>query len=286
MDYTELFDKYIDGRLKDRELAEFERALENDPGLKKELEKFLELHNAAEKDIGQDKIPEEEYEIDRETDKLSKNDIYEYRKEKRESSDSDMSDFEHLLKDAEKDYFNKGGRKIKITRLVWYAAAAMVFIVLTISVFILVRNNQQKSVDLYAFFFEPYIKSEKIFEITRSSDDFYYAIQVFEAGDYARASILFNNLADSVELKVYALFYAGLTSIELGRWEEAIELFKSAIGCGENQMTYNSRWYLGLCYLRIDDEESGKIQFKILASEKNEYSRNARQILRILDRRR
>jgi len=286
MDYTELFDRYIEGRLTGKELEEFERALENDPDLKNDLEKFKALYIAAEKTIGQDKPEEEEYAIDKETDELSRDDISKYRKEKRGLSDTDMTGFEEMLKNAERDHFNERGGRFKKTRFIWYGAAAVVFMILAVSVFMIIRTNKLNTLDLYATFFEPYVKSEKIFELTRSSDDFYYAVKVFEAGDYSRAAILFSNLADSVELEAYALFYAGLTSMELGRWDEAISSLKNAIGCGENQIAYDSRWYLGLCYLRVDDEDSARTQFEILASEKNEYTRKSRQILRILDKRR
>jgi len=285
MDYTELFDRYIDGRLNGKDLEDFERRLESDPEFKGELEKFRILNAVAEKNIGRDESTEVDNGIDKETEELSLKDISEFGKEKRRSSDSDLTDFEHVLKYAERDYFNKGKTAFNKFRFIWYASAAVLIIALSISTYFFIRESQQRKVDLYAAFYKPYVKSDKVFELTRSSDDFYYAIKVFETGDFSRATLLFNNLSDSLELRVYALFYAGLTSIELGRWEEAINYFKLVIGCGENQMNYVSRWYLGLCYLRIDDDESAKKQFEVLASDKNAYSHKARKILRILDRR-
>jgi len=285
MDYTELFDRYIDGQLEGKELEDFERKLEIDPDLKDELEKFRKLNAVAERSIGRDESTEGEAEVDSETEVLSKEDISEFGKGKRASTDNDLSDFQQVLKDAEKGYLMEGKTPFNRIRLMWYTSAAVLIIALSTATYFFIRNSQQRTADLYAAFFEPYIKSDKVFELTRSSDDFYYAVQVFEAGDFSRATFLFSNLSDSSELRVYALFYAGLTSIELGRWEDAISSFKQAIGCGENQMSYVSRWYLGLCYLRIDDEESAKKQFEVLSSEKNPYSRKARQILRILDRR-
>lgn len=284
MDYTELFDRYLEGQLKGRELEDLERRLESDPELKDQLEKFRILNAAAINSIGRDKSEEEISEIDKETEELSIEDISEFGKEKRRSSDSDLSDFEKVMKEAEVNYFSMGKTDSDKIRFVWYASAAVLIIAISIFTYFFVRDSQQKKADLYAAFFEPYVKSDKIFELTRSNDDFYYAIKVFEAGDYSRAILLFNSLSDSSELKVYAFFYAGLTSIEQGRWEDAISSFKQAIGCGENQMSYVSRWYLGLCYLRIDDEEAAKKQFELLSSEKNPYSRKARQILRIMKR--
>lgn len=285
MDYTELFDRYLDGKLKGKELKDLERRLESDPALKDELERFRVLDTVAENSIDKDSSAEEISKVDEATDKLSLEDISEFGKAKRGLPDSDLSDFEQVMKKAEARYFSMGITKHDKIRFVWYGSAAALIIAVLISGYFLFRDSQQKKADLYAVFFKPYIKSEKIFELTRSNDDFYYAVKVFEAGDFSRAALLFDNLSDSSELEVYALFYAGLTSIEQGRWEDAISSFIQVIGCGENQISYGSRWYLGLCYLRIDNEEAARNQFVALSIEKNLYSRKARQILRIMKRR-
>jgi hypothetical protein len=146
----------------------------------------------------------------------------------------------------------------------------------------LLRQNKLTRSDLFAKYYEPYVKSEKIFEITRSSDDFYYAVQVFEAGDYTSAVLFFLQLSDTLKLKVYATFYAGLSYIEMGKWEDAITMLKEVITSGETYVNTAARWYLGLCFLRIDDSESARSQFEILASEKNEFTARSRRILRLM----
>lgn len=82
MDYTELFDRYIDGRLNGKDLEDFERRLETDPEFKDELEKFRILNAEAEKSIGQDESTEVDNGIDKETEELSMKDISEFGKEK------------------------------------------------------------------------------------------------------------------------------------------------------------------------------------------------------------
>ncbi|KPK84095.1 MAG: hypothetical protein AMS27_10915 [Bacteroides sp. SM23_62_1] len=285
MDYTELFDRYLDGQLKGEELEDFENRLETDPELKNELEQFRILNAVAENSVGGNENEEIEDEIDKETEKLSTDDISEFGKENRDLSDSDLDDFKEILKEAENSYFHHSKSRYKEIRIIWYASAAVLIIALSTASFLFVRESQQRKADLFAYYYEPYIKSDQIFELTRTNDDFYYAIKVFEAGDFSRATLLFRNLSDSSELQVYALFYDGLTSIELGRWEDAIHSFQQAIGCGESQMDASIRWYLGLCYLRIDDDESAKKQFEVLSSEKNPYTIKARKILRILNKR-
>ncbi len=119
-------------------------------------------------------------------------------------------------------------------------------------------------------------------ENTRASDNFYYALKVFEAGDWVRATVLFDELSDSAELKVYANFYSGLTFMQVGSWEEAVKKLEEVVGFGDTPVEKPARWYLGLCFLRIDDSASARRQFEILASAKNDYTARSRRILRLM----
>lgn len=271
MDYTELFDRYIDERLEGKELEDFKKKLEGDLEFKKSLEEYMNLHNAA-----------QEMQVDKETDQMSKQDITKYGIEKRGSPDEEMSLFKKNIALAEIDFLHSGVRGIKRNMLVQLSVAATVIAAIVITVFFFVRQNQLTNMDLFSDYYEPYMKSEKIFEIARSSDNFYYAVQVFEARDYARAALLFMQLSDSSELQVYASFYAGITFMEMGKWEDALISLKDAVKLDDSQMTDVARWYLGLCFLRIDDSKAAREQFEILILSKNEFTARSRRILRIM----
>jgi hypothetical protein len=68
----------------------------------------------------------------------------------------------------------------------------------------------------------------------------------------------------------------------MGRWEEAVKKLQDVLLFGETQVEIPARWYLGLCFLRIDDSKSARIQFEILASKKNEFAARSRRILRLM----
>jgi hypothetical protein len=282
MDYTELFDRYIDGLLEGKELEDFKRKLYSDMEFKKNLEKYISLHNAAIDSIGEREGEEMEMGIDKETDKLSQKDIANWGREKRSIADKKMSAYKEAVDLAEKDFLKGKIKVVKKNLPLQLAIAATVIVALLITALIFLRQNKLTHPDLFTKYYEPYVKSEEVFEITRSSDNFYYAVKVFEAGDYARAALLFMQLSDSSELKVYATFYAGLNCIQMGKWEDAVTKLQEVLASGETKINDVARWYLGLCFLRIDDSESARLQFEKLASAKNEFTARSKRILRLM----
>lgn len=280
MDYTELFDLYIDGRLEGKELEEFNRKLTEDKGFKRSLEEYIELHKAAEEAIGI--VPEEkpDTKVDSETDQLTLKDIEKYGTQNRITADEEMLSFKRNISSVEKEFLN--GEIPIIKRKLWIplSVAATVIMVLAITIFFIVKHNRLTNNDLFTEYYVPYIGSENVFEIARSSGNLLFAIKLFESGDYARASILFEQYTDSSDFKEYASLYTGLICMELGKWEDALVALHIAVQTNDNQMVSVARWYLGLCYLRMDDAESACMQFDVLASSKNQYTVRARRILR------
>jgi tetratricopeptide (TPR) repeat protein len=260
MDYKEIFDRYLDGKLTGDELRKFEELLRKDPVLADELDKYKKLHAVAEEIVAGESA-----------DQQAKDDIADFRQQDTEQ-DIDLQNFRQALKKA-------GRRRISPF---WYAAAVTIVTVITLAI-ILLLNSKTEMNELYARYYEPYHQSERIFEITRSNDDLYFAVQLFEAGDYSRASLLFNQLADSTGLTRYARFYSGLIYIHQEKWELAIESFMQVIACGASDVLNDARWYLGLCYLRVENPSTAREQFEMLSMAKNEYSKRARKIIRHMD---
>jgi len=260
MEYKEIFDRYLDGRLSGEELNEFEKSLRDDPGLAIELDQYKKLHLASEKLISGESA-----------DQQAKDDIEAYNR-KDISKDIDLQNFKKSLDKADK-------RRISP---LWYAAAIVLVGAVTIA-FVIMLKGQTAMPEMYAKYYEPYRQSEKIFEITRSNDDLHFAVQLFESGDYSRAGLLFNQLADSLSFTDYSHFYSGLIYIHQEKWELAIEAFCQVIAGGESEILIDARWYLGLCYLRVENKSAAWEQFEFISETKNRYSKRARKILSHLD---
>ena len=260
MDYKEIFDRYLDGRLSGEELRAFEKSLREDPELADELDQYKKLQSTSEKLISVESA-----------DQQAKADIDDY-KQKDIARDIDMQNFKRTLDQADR-------RRISP---LWYAAAVALVGAITIA-FILLLKGQTEMPVIYAKYYEPYHQSEKIFEITRSNDDLYFAVQLFESGDYSRASVLFKQLADSSGFTPYSHFYSGLIYIHQEKWELAVEAFNLVIASGDSDILSDARWYLGLCYLRVQNGPAAREQFEFLSEAKNEYSKRARKIISHLD---
>ncbi|MBN1252873.1 MAG: hypothetical protein JXR51_07560 [Bacteroidales bacterium] len=73
-----------------------------------------------------------------------------------------------------------------------------------------------------------------------------------------------------------------MTLIENEKYQKAIDEFNYLI---INYDNYNieSRWYLALCYLKLEKTEKAKILFKELSLSKNYYQKSALKILKKID---
>jgi len=183
MDYKEIFDRYLDGRLSGEELRAFERKLREDPRMADELDQYSKLHSVSEKLF-----------TDESVDRQAKEHIADYRKQD-QGNDKDLNEFKKVL--------NQTGRRRILSP--WYAAAVIIAAVLT---FALVRllGDRTGLPEMFAEYYEPFSQTEELMEFTRSNDDLYFAVRVFESGDYSRAALLFNQLADSSGFKTYSDF--------------------------------------------------------------------------------
>jgi len=282
MDYTEIFDRYIDGQLEGKELEDFNEKLRTDNEFRQSLDKYIRLNKATAEVVRDKKNTEEELQIDEAVDESSLQDISKYGKDKRGVPDEQTASFTETLSNAEKGSL-KGTFGVKTRRLaIQFAIAATVIVAILFTLFFLLKQNKIGNEALFTMYYKPYAETQEVLEITRTNDNFYYALKVFEAGDWARAAVLFDKLSDSAELKVYAAFYSGLTFMQMGRWEQAVKKLEEVVDYGETQVEKPALWYLGLCFLRIDDSVSARRQFEILASTKNEYTGRSRRILRLM----
>ena len=271
MDYKEIFDRYLDGRLTGEELKIFEKSLRDDNELAAELDQYKKLHSASEKLVSGEMNDQFELSFDQKVNQQAKDDIADYKKQ-------------DITKDVALQNFKQNLEQVNRRRIspLWYAAAVLLAGAITTAL-VLVLNSQSGMPEMFAKYYEPYQQSDKIFEITRSNDDLYFAVRLYEAGDFSRANLLFKQLADSSSFTSYSHFYAGLIYIHQEKWELAIEALNQVISGGDSDILSDARWYLGLCYLRVENASAAKEQFEILSEAENDYSKRASKIIRHLD---
>src|SRR5665647_1147036 len=136
--------------------------------------------------------------------------------------------------------------------LYWSAAASIIVLVAFSALF------QQKSYsdqELYASYFQPYNNGASV---TRSSSAsasvLSEAIQEINKGDYATALNMLKILSTDKHEGIAASFYTGQAYQALGDYKNAINSFTEVVRHGDNLLVEQSEWFIGLCYLRMNEK--------------------------------
>lgn len=176
------------------------------------------------------------------------------------------------------------GREIKAevpvvkfyTRKWWYAAAS--FLVLcAVAATLFLQTNRNLSDDAL---FTKYYNSENIVDQTRGDQNIVEGVIKFQQKDFAKASVLFKNILDQDNSNIAVWFYYGISNIETKNYSNSIKAFKTIILQNDNLYIEHAEWFLGLCYLKNNQKEKALTQFRIVASNPDNFHRQeAKNIL-------
>ncbi len=280
--------KYLDGEMSSAEKRAFEEEIRMNPALAEELERYRHIQDLAEKLIGDEdniKDPAVEKEISEAVSEF---------KSHPESFDKVSDEYRATLEASQKNYFDKresfdsegpvestNTAPIKVIRGIWFRAAAIIVLAIILSILIFKPFSGRTPEELYAKYMQPFQKTEKLMEIARNDNDFLFAVEVFEAGDFDRSIVLFEMLADSSELRAWSLFYAGSSYMSINRSVKAIELFKEVLLEGDAAVLPHAHWQLALSYIRTGNPDKAREHLEILAKDKV-YRSEAKRIMRIV----
>ena len=167
----------------------------------------------------------------------------------------------------------------------WYFIATSVAAMLVIS-FILYRYNSApvSNAELFSSYYQSY---HFVKEQTRGSDltiDSLVeeATELYKSKKYSKAFLL---IIDALELNaehVKARFLHGLTLLEEGHYSNAANEFNSILS-GYDSYNIESRWYLALCYLKLENTREAEKLLRELGQSKNLYQKRALEILKKMD---
>ncbi|MEI6141653.1 MAG: tetratricopeptide repeat protein [Mariniphaga sp.] len=108
-------------------------------------------------------------------------------------------------------------------------------------------------------------------------------IDYYVSKDYAKAEIVFEQLAGSSENRSEILLYSGLNKMQQGNYNGAIALFEDLLSKQE-LFVPEVQWYLGLCYVKTGDKLKALPMMESLANTEGLYKNKARVILKDLKR--
>jgi len=279
MYYSEKIDNYLDGELQGNELRQFENELIINSKLAEAVDKYRKLFDFAREQ--QTKIMSgtgKKYLIeDQEINEL----IDTYRLKNGEEEPEKIKLFRKKLENAYRNYMqNTMKQKLQKTRRIWFTAAAIGLLIIVTSVIYYLQNKTYSNERLYSMYYEPYKKN--IFTRIESGEPegiFMQAMIKYADEDYENALDLFQRVPSTDDFILPAHFYTGISFMQTGKYHEAASSFLYIIKHLDNELIYQSGWYLGLCYLKTNETDKAFTQFKKITDSNSIYKEKAEDIL-------
>lgn len=249
--YSKFIDRYLDGELNDSEKQWFENEILTDSDLAKDLELHREVNDAI-----------------RETDVLK---------------------FRHKLDKIhatiEPEYQQSLTQKVIRSK---YSRIAAASIVILFAVGMLMGNMPGQPVNTDKLF-QQYYEVPEISGLARSDlaiDKLYLeAIACYADKQFTEAVNLFEQVVQIDKNNMKAHLAAGISNIETNQPIKAEKSFETVIEHKDNLYVDQANWYLGLCYLKMNNLENAGKQFDIVASDDRSNKQDvAKKILKKLDK--
>ncbi|MEI7422512.1 MAG: hypothetical protein WCK18_10475 [Prolixibacteraceae bacterium] len=170
----------------------------------------------------------------------------------------------------------------KRKNLYWYAAASVVVAMVAVSSLLNItpKSDQQ----LYASFYEPYQPGSNVSRSgTASTGQMDKAVREIDKGHYSLALNMLEKASKVGNDGFSISFYSGVALQELGQYKNAIQSFSEVIRHGDNLLVEQSEWYIGLCYLRIEERDKALKQFRSIVARNGFYKDKSSKLLKQLE---
>ena len=246
LNYSEFIERYLDNEMGKSELEWFEKELDSNPGLQKELQLQISVNKAlAEKEV----------------------------MELRNQLETTYSSLE-----PEKARGIRFPAAVSKKLMVFTSIIAVLIIG---SLFVLfLMNKPLSSEEIYAIYYQPYEASLNFRATDVDIDkDLRTAIRYYENKDFRNALVLFEKILKHDSSRIGLNLYSGISSMEIKEYKDANMKLQAIIDHKHNLYLEQAEWYLGFCYLMTDKTDHAKEQFKQIAEQNGYYSPKAIEIL-------
>ena len=243
----EEIDQYLSEELSGTALADFEEELMLNSGLASDLHFHRELDKAS-----------------------AESEVMNLRSQLRTISSQEQGRTSELL-----------GLSPRRKSLFWYAAASSIVLMIVFSS--LLRHKTYTAQQLYTTYYQPYRSGASVSRSALQSEGLLVnAVREIEKGDYNGALSTLGESGNAGDDGFSRSFYRGVAYQELGQYESAIQSFSSVVQHGDNLLVEQSEWYIGLCYLRLEDREQALAQFRRIVSGNGYYKSQSDKLLKQL----
>ena len=283
-DLPDKIERYLDGNLTGEEKADFERQMKADSQLADDVEAYRAINFAiANKDYAELKNDlvkakklisdvranlQVNYEV--ETEK-SEPEVSVQRQSSREN-ETDVSLIDQLL-----------NWLIPTQPAFRLALAVAVIAVLLIPAYMVFMGGSANHEQLFAENFAPYpdVISSSRGESDEPLDGLLEAMQSYENKNYSGALIHFNDFLNTNPTYYDALFYRGVTNLQLGNIEQAASDLESVMD-NNRTLENQAKWYLALLHLKKGEVSEASEVLKEIEAGNGQYSDRAKSILKKL----
>jgi len=243
--YFKSIEKYFDGEMSEKELTEFDSEMKSNKQLKAEVDLQKEIN-----------------------DSLNDKQIFELR-----------NNLEEIHKEAGTAHgINENNEPVvheMFLKKIQLAAAVIIVLIIASSAFYFLNNRTMSNEALYGIYYEP-AKTVLVVRSANSNEvDLRQALQKYNHKDYNGAIEVFEK-----DNSIMAKFYLALSYMETNRVADAVNLLNSIIDDNDNLFVDQAEWYLGLCYLKLNETEKALIQFSKISQSNSTYKIKSEEILK------
>lgn len=166
-----------------------------------------------------------------------------------------------------------------------WAVAACILLFIGLSLDHYYSNRLPINERLYAEYYAPFSPFESenhhfVFDRNGMTE----AEEEYLKGNYQNALAILNNLPNEISIQAEKQFYIGMSDMEIGNFDAAIRNFNDVLNKNV-QFKYvpQINWYLGLCYLNIDETNKAVEIFQHVVKYKGYKYQEAKKILKKLE---
>jgi len=162
-------------------------------------------------------------------------------------------------------------------------AALIVFIMvaaLAVKIYFFDISNGPELYEIYYIRYEPDVITRSSF----SSNIFNEALLFYELGNYNRCITILDSLIIRNQDDYLAMFYKGLTCLELKSPLYALESFSKIPINWNDPYAEHRDWYIALSLLYLQREQEALIQFRKIIKSNSLYSAKSKLIVRRLEK--
>lgn len=245
-----LIDRKINNELTEDELRNFDELLGNDPALDQEVRLYQEIDEA-----------------------LNETDVIDLR-----------TNLDNIYQFTQRPESTTVVRSLFRSKLHRIAAAAFFLVLLfgSISLYFMNADKPVTNENLFRIYYQP----DAALLIRGQSEDkmLIEGFQKYETRDYTAALELFNKILEQDPNNIPVQFYAGISSIETGKYRNALKPFNNIVNQNQNLYQDKAKWYAGLCYLKLNENDKAYDIFKEISNSNSAYKYKAKNIIKSINK--